>query len=160
MSNCNNKDLLVEKLGVFFERVHELSPVSARILSKIVLAGKHGVTFEELVQNLCASKSTVSTQLNLLQELNKIEYYTKPGDRKKYFITNKNMLQNQIDKMLLNFEQEKQLHLEIKQYKEDTNKKIEEEELQFNLKLHDDYIFFIEETTKLINQLKQKLKQN
>lgn len=156
----SSEELLIEKLGVFFEKSYELSPVSARILSKIVLSGKQGVTFDQLVQQLCASKSTISTQLNLLQDLNKIEYYTKPGDRKKYFITHKNMLLNQIDSMLLNFNQEKELHAEIKIYKEEKNQKIPDSSLKFNLKLHDDYIFFIEETTKLINQLKKKIQEN
>ena len=42
-----------------------------------------------MVTILCASKSTISTHLNHLQDLNKIEYFTKTGDRKKYFIINK-----------------------------------------------------------------------
>lgn len=79
---------LVESLGVHFENKDHLAPVAARILSYAILTGKQGVTFEDLVSNLCASKSTISTHLNHLQDLKKLEYFTKPGDRKKYFIIN------------------------------------------------------------------------
>ena len=58
------------------------------ILSYIILTGKAGTTFEDLVTNLGASKSTISTHLNHLQDLKKIEYFTKTGDRKKYFVMN------------------------------------------------------------------------
>ncbi|GAL00549.1 hypothetical protein JCM19314_2157 [Nonlabens ulvanivorans] len=76
---------LVEKLGVHLENREQLAPVAARILSYIILTGKKGSTFEDLVTILCASKSTISTHLNHLQDLNKIQYFTKVGDRKKVF---------------------------------------------------------------------------
>lgn len=71
------KNQLVEKLGVNFEHSEQLAPVAARILAFIILTGKVGATFEDLVSNLCASKSTISTHLNHLQDLNKISYFTK-----------------------------------------------------------------------------------
>ncbi|MBQ1885046.1 MAG: MarR family transcriptional regulator, partial [Bacteroidales bacterium] len=42
-------------------------------------------TFEEIVDRLKISKSSVSTTLNHLMESDKIEYITYPGDRKRYF---------------------------------------------------------------------------
>ena len=90
MDNLEKRKLeLVEKLGIFLEKKEQIAPVAARIFSFIILTGKQGTTFDDLVTNLCASKSTISTHLNHLQDLKKLEYFTKPGDRKKYFIVKK-----------------------------------------------------------------------
>ena len=88
MISCKQKSALVEKLGVLLEKKEQLAPVAARIKSYIILKGKSGTTFEDLVSDLCASKSTISTHLNHLHDLKKIVYFTKPGDRKKYFTIN------------------------------------------------------------------------
>ena len=77
---------LIEMFGVFFESTHHLPPLASRILGNLIIDGcKVGLTFEDLVERMSASKSTVSTSLALLVNTNKIEYYTIPGDRKKYY---------------------------------------------------------------------------
>ena len=80
------KEELIEMFGIHFETHHNLSPLSSRILGTLIVScSKTGLTFEELVSVIGASKSSVSTNLNLLLKLGKIEYYTVHGDRKKYF---------------------------------------------------------------------------
>lgn len=80
------KEELIEMFGIHFENNHKLPPLGARILANLVVDScRCGITFEDLVERLGASKSSVSTNLNLLQQLGKISYYTLPGDRKKYF---------------------------------------------------------------------------
>ncbi len=59
---------LVEELGVVIEKKDQLAPVAARIISYIILTGKVGTTFDDLVASLCASKSTISTHLNQLDQ--------------------------------------------------------------------------------------------
>jgi len=158
---CKEKMALVEKLGVHLENREQLAPVAARILSYIVLTGKKGATFEDMVKILCASKSTISTHLNHLQDLKKIEYFTKTGDRKKYFIINKDMILQHIDNMMQEWGQIKELHLEIKNYKETINNvKIENEEEKFNLNFHNDYIKFLDEASLSIKELRTKLIHN
>ncbi|WP_245574959.1 GbsR/MarR family transcriptional regulator [Flavobacterium tegetincola] len=77
---------LIEMFGVFFENTHHLPPLASRILGNLILDGcKTGLTFEDLVERMAASKSTVSTSLNLLLKSEKITYYTLSGDRKKYY---------------------------------------------------------------------------
>ena len=72
--------------GIHFENNHNLPPLGARILATLILDGcRTGITFEDLVERLGASKSSISTNLNLLLKIGKITYYTLPGDRKKYF---------------------------------------------------------------------------
>jgi len=155
---CKEKMGLVEKLGVHLENREQLAPVAARILSYIILTGKQGTTFEDMVTILCASKSTISTHLNHLQDLKKIVYFTKTGDRKKYFIINKDMIIQHIDTMINEWQEVKALHLEIKNYKESFNtQKVEDEEEKFDLNFHNDYIQFLDKASTSIEQLKVKL---
>lgn len=138
-----------------------MAPVAARIFSYIILTGKQGTTFEDLVENLCASKSTISTHLNHLQDLRKLEYFTKTGDRKKYFIINTdfNTMVQRITDMVEDWKREKQIHLEIMDYKKDVNLTLEEQN-RFELDFHVDYIKFLDGATSSINKLKETLKTN
>lgn len=80
------KEELIEMFGIHFETFHNLPPLGSRIFATLILdACRCGITFEDLVEQTGASKSSVSTNLNLLLKLNKITYYTLPQDRKKYF---------------------------------------------------------------------------
>ena len=58
-------------------------------------------------------ESTISTHLNHLQDLKKLIYFTKTGDRKKYFIMNRDSMIQDISKMVEQWEEQKNLHLEI-----------------------------------------------
>ncbi len=86
MPHKKEKEELIEMFGIHFENNHNLPPLGARILATLILDGcRTGITFEDLVERLGASKSSISTNLNLLLKIGKITYYTLPGDRKKYF---------------------------------------------------------------------------
>lgn len=155
---CKEKMALVEKLGVHLEKREQLAPAAARILSYIILTGKQGTTFESMVVILCASKSTISTHLNHLQDLKKIKYFTKTGDRKKYFIINQDMIVQHIDNMVNEWQEVRALQLEIKKYKENFNtQKIEDEQEKFELSFHNDYIQFLDEASTSIEALREKL---
>ncbi|MBD0831089.1 GbsR/MarR family transcriptional regulator [Aestuariibaculum sediminum] len=158
MMTCKERSTLIEKLGVFLETKEQLAPVAARIMAYAILKGKSGTTFEDLVVDLAASKSTISTHLNHLQDLKKIEYFTKPGDRKKYFVIKKDTILIGIDNMVESWNLEKEMHLEIKAYKEKVNKldNLNEEE-QFDLEFHDDYLQYLEEATQSILKLKSRI---
>ncbi|MFL0353259.1 GbsR/MarR family transcriptional regulator [Xanthomarina sp. GH4-25] len=155
---CKQKMSLVEKLGVHLENREQLAPVAARILSYIILTGKKGTTFEEMVSILCASKSTISTHLNHLQDLNKITYFTKTGDRKKYFVINSDTLMQSIDHMILEWESEKELHEEMTDYKLQINSlETTTNDLQFDLTYHENYINFLNLAMASMTQLKEKV---
>lgn len=80
------REELVELFGVHFENVHNLPPLGSRIFATIILDScENKISFDELVERMGASKSSVSTNLNLLLKLGKISYFTLPGDRKKYY---------------------------------------------------------------------------
>lgn len=82
----DEKNELIELFGIHFERLYNISPLGGRILATLVIDGcKSGLTFDTLVEKMQASKSSVSTNLNLLLKTGRIEYFTVAGDRKKYF---------------------------------------------------------------------------
>lgn len=150
---------LVEKLGIHFEKKKQLAPVAARIFSYIILTGRQGTTFEDLVSNLCASKSTISTHLNHLQDLKKITYFTKTGDRKKYFILDHDTMIRDIGNMVEEWRAERQLHLEIIDFKKEANKKLSDEN-KFDFHFHESFLEFHDEAIKSITKLKETIVSN
>tara|TARA_R110000868_G_scaffold142045_2_gene359128 strand:- start:13064 stop:13555 length:492 start_codon:yes stop_codon:yes gene_type:complete len=77
---------LIEVFCVHFESLHNIPPLASRILGLLIVDGcKAGLTFENVVDKVGASKSSVSTNLNLLLKMELIYYFTISGDRKKYF---------------------------------------------------------------------------
>lgn len=157
MIDCKQKIALIERLGVLLEAKEQIAPVAARIMAYIILKGKSGSTFEDLVADLCASKSTISTHLNHLQDLKKIVYFTKLGDRKKYFVINKDTIIQGMDVMVETWTNQKQLHLEIRDYKAHVNASENlDSESQFDLEFHDDYIQYLDEVTKSVLKLRTK----
>lgn len=80
------KEQLIEMFGIYFESHHHLPPLASRMLGNLIVESPaSGLTFENFVERLGASKSSISTSLNLLLKIGNITYYTLPGDRKKYF---------------------------------------------------------------------------
>jgi DNA-binding transcriptional regulator GbsR (MarR family) len=148
---------LIEELGVHLEGDH-LAPLAARILSTLILSGKKGVTFDQLVCELQAGKSTISNHLDHLQNTNRVKYFTKTGDRKRYFIVDPNLILNVMEEMINKWEKEKKLHLKIRDYKLQCNKKAEEpEDFKFDLEFQDDFLTFLEEASTAVKKLKTKI---
>ncbi len=75
---------LIELIGRQQER-EGFQPVTARILGLLMVMDKEEYTFEEIVEEMQISKSSVSTALKNLEIRGVIEYITYPGDRKRYF---------------------------------------------------------------------------
>lgn len=150
------KKELVEKLGVHFESKHRVAPVAARILSYVVLNGKNGATFDDLVTNLCASKSTISTHLNHLQVIKRIVYFTKPGDRKKYYTINNDGIIQSLSEMITIWKDELLLFEEILVYKENANKQ-DGTEIHYDLDFHHGYMQFLQEAIKAVTDLRTKI---
>ena len=85
-STHKEREEIIEMFGIHFESVFDISPLAGRILGMLIVDGcRTGLTFENLVEKLGASKSSISTTLNLLLKMEKITYFTIAGDRKKYY---------------------------------------------------------------------------
>lgn len=154
------KENLIERLGVHLECKEQLAPLAARILSNLVLIGKKGVTFDNMVCGLGASKSTIFTHLTNLQAAKKISYYTKPGDRKKYFIISPDAMLQSMTEMIEKWHIEHELHLEIMEYKQEINKNLEETNKPddaFDMEFHKDYLNFLEQATSSMQKLRDNL---
>lgn len=155
------KEKLIEKMGVHLEHKEQLAPLAGRILANLVLKGKKGETFENLVCDLNASKSTIFTHLTTLQASNRITYYTKSGDRKKYFILSPNALINSMNEVIINWKEEHNLHLEIVEYKKEVNDTFpEDSDERFDLDFHYEYLNYLEQATVLMQNLRSKLIEN
>ncbi len=151
------KELLIEKLGVFIEKKDQVPPLAARIIASLVLHGKKGCTFDDLVNSLQASKSTISTHLNTLQQSERITYYTVCGDRKKYFISNPKSLLINLDEMLKTWEQEKELHQEVMKYKSDCNSECINP--GFDLEFHKDFIEYLDQAQNSVKKIREKVSE-
>lgn len=152
------KTELIEQLGVQLE-CENFAPLAARIFATLILTGKEGITFEQLVCDLNASKSSVSSHLEHLQTSQRVRYFTKPGDRKRYFTIHPNLMINVIDELTSKWEREKEVHQKVLNYKKESNKKTKEKEHLFDLEFQQDFLTFLEEATSAIQKFKSKIKQ-
>lgn len=74
---------LIEKIGIYFEQ--GMQPAAARILALLIVSDNDSFGFEEIRETLNLSKSATSNGINFLLSVKKIEYFTKSGERKRYF---------------------------------------------------------------------------
>lgn len=92
----------IEKFGVTLEQTG-FPPLAARIMSLLLVAEPPYCSFEEIMEGIQSSKSSVSTSLNLLLNEGVVNYKTFPGDRKRYFQVNKEtwlrMLKRKVDQI-------------------------------------------------------------
>ena len=154
------KTALIEELGVQLEN-DNFPPVAARIFATLILNGKKGITFDQLVCDLKAGKSTVSSHLEHLQVANKVKYFTKPGDRKRYFTINDGLMLNMIEEMIAKWESEKRIHEKVLDYKKKHNKFCSKtQEYQFELEFQQDFLTFLHEASAAIQKLKLKVNQS
>lgn len=130
MGICSQeKKNLVEVLGLFFQDRHKLPPLAARIYAILVLSSDEGYTFDELMEITQASKSSVSTNLNLLISLKYIEFYTKTGNRKRYFRSSGSYITNMLHEHLEAITKELEMVQKINDFNRSNNPQISEKRL-------------------------------
>ncbi len=152
------KEELIELFGVHFETQYHLPPLASRILGTLIVdAQESGFTFEHLVEITGASKSSVSTAVNLLVKLGKITYITLPGDRKKYYKPAPFSERLDSYQRMLQFEKkliDRMLNYREKSLKEDDLNDIE------NIKAYKGHVLKVEEllhkTVERFRQIEQK----
>jgi DNA-binding transcriptional regulator GbsR (MarR family) len=154
MTIYQEKEELIEMFGIHFESLYNLPPLASRILGTLIVDScKTGLTFESFVERMKASKSSVSTNLNLLLKLGKISYYTVPGDRKKYFKASP--FSERMTNYLKVLELEKGLINKLLAYKEKTISGDEEENTLDNTKAYKLHVIEMEDLfIKIINKFK------
>lgn len=94
---------LVEKIGVFTEKTG-FQPAVGRVLAYLLVSDPPHKTFDEIQRFLNLSKSSASNALNILMTKEFVDYFTKPGDRKRYFRLNISGWQTQLEKQMCTHE--------------------------------------------------------
>tara|TARA_R110000850_G_scaffold7837_4_gene28633 strand:- start:641 stop:1114 length:474 start_codon:yes stop_codon:yes gene_type:complete len=75
---------LIEKVGVMHEK-GGLQPAPSRVVALLLVSPDTELSFDQIRETLNLSKSASSNAINMLLSAEKIDYITKPGDRKRYF---------------------------------------------------------------------------
>ena len=149
------KQDMIELFGIHFEQQYNITPLASRILGVLIIDGcKSGITFEELVIKMKASKSSISTNLNLLQKMKLITYYTLSGDRKKYF--NAAPLSERLKNYLTLVDNEKILIEKVITYRENNSSCPQEKISLQNSYAYKEHILNVEE---LLNNSIKKFKE-
>lgn len=94
---------LVEELGIYYEKT-DLQPAAARIYALLMVSDRNELTFEEIHENLNISKSAASNAINLMIGTQRVEYITRPGERKRYFRCKVESLTDGMQKSLYSLE--------------------------------------------------------
>lgn len=140
------RENLIEEMGIHFERNQNLPPLAARIYTMLILCPKPGHSFDDIVELSKSSKSSVSTNLKLLLERGNVAYFTKSGDRKRYFKLSKNYLEQNLKK-----------HKDLAAEELNIFKKIHSHNRQYNTTKYKDHEAFESLYTKYLESLLENL---
>ena len=119
MSISIKKQKLIEEVGLRLETKLKIAPLAARIYALLTLSSSEGLTFEEIREIIGSSKSSTSVNLSVLTQLKHIDYYTKSGDRKRYFRIAKYFQLTTLEAHHLSLENEILLVEKINKYNKD-----------------------------------------
>lgn len=157
MSKEEQKKILIEELGIHLENQHDIPPLAARIYASLIVTDREGLSFDQCQMSRCASKSSISTAINLLLKLGLISYFTKPGDRKRYFRTNtaSGFYIKKLEEKLKTIELENKVISKIRIY----NATYNPEKYKMNKEWGDIYYNFIIECENLLAKTLKDLKK-
>ncbi|QEC51584.1 GbsR/MarR family transcriptional regulator [Anseongella ginsenosidimutans] len=152
-----DKELLIEEFGQYIETEDKLPPLAARILAHLVIDNHKGITFEEMVELLKASKSSVFTNLNILLHKGRITYYTLPGDRKKYYTVSPDDTIDRMNERIKSCDHKLALCNKIIVYKKSTQDPGNGNYLLKQINYLESFIRFLEQYKALCLQHKEEL---
>lgn len=149
------KEEIIETVGLHLEREQNLPPLAARLYAILILTDEDGITFEDCLEKRGASKSSTSTSLNLLLNMGLVTYFTKPGDRRRYFTTakKKTFFLSKLQENLKRVETEKNIiTLVLNYHKKFAPKKYKEGQLRTQV-----YLDYANENEKILKKSIKKL---
>ncbi|MCO5232716.1 MAG: hypothetical protein LC105_10525 [Chitinophagales bacterium] len=155
----SQRKIFVEKVGVRTEKMG-YSPLAGRIIGALLLAEPPYMTFDSLCEYLNASKSSISTNLQFLMHdgSGMVEYFTLPGDRKRYFKISIDNWVKHIKEIPKEFQQSKDLLEEILSYRKSN---MLDNEFSTNIEeLLSFYEFMLEKLPTLIEEWEERRKKN
>ena len=106
----------------FYGDVLHLPPLAAKIYSYLIFDfERKGVSFDEVVEIFSASKSAVSSNLNLLLNLNIITDFNKIDERKRFFVMNEKYMRIRFDEIIEKMESELSILNKLKDFRNTTD---------------------------------------
>lgn len=111
----------------FYSTVLNLPPLASKIYSYLIFDfDKVGITFDEFVEVFSASKSSVSTSLNLLINSELIIDVNKMDERKRYFFANDDYKKIRFEKIVQKMQDELVLLENLKNFRKTEHKEDDE----------------------------------
>lgn len=111
----------------FYGTVLNLPPLASKIYSYLIFDfDKVGITFDEFVEVFSASKSSVSTNLNLLISSELIIDVNKMDERKRYFFANNDYKKIRFEKIVQKMQDELKLLDDLKNFRKTEHKEDDE----------------------------------
>ena len=106
----------------FYGDVLHLPPLAAKIYSYLIFDfDRNGVSFDEVVEIFSASKSAVSSNLNLLLNLNIITDFNKIDERKRFFVMIEKYMKIRFDEIIEKMESELSILNKLKDFRNTTD---------------------------------------
>jgi len=101
-----DKEIFREMVTFYGEAFH-LPPLAAKIYAYLIFDfERKGIAFDEFVEIFNASKSSVSSSLNLLLNLNIIKDFNKIDERKRFFVMNEKYMKIRFEEIIEKMERE------------------------------------------------------
>ncbi|MFC4413535.1 transcriptional regulator [Kaistella carnis] len=117
-----DKDLFYDMVK-FYGDVFHLPPLAAKIYSYLIFDfDRKGVSFDEFVEVFSASKSAVSSNLNLLLNLNIITDFNKIDERKRFFAMNEKYMKIRFGEIITKMEKELLILNQLKNFRNTSDK--------------------------------------
>jgi DNA-binding transcriptional regulator GbsR (MarR family) len=102
----------------FYGDVFHLPPLAAKIYAYLIFDFERiGVSFDALVEIFCASKSSVSSNLNLLLNLNIIKDFNRIDERKRFFVMNEKYMKIRFEEIIVKMEREVSILEQLKSFR-------------------------------------------
>ena len=116
-----DKDLFCDMVK-FYGNAFHLPPLAAKIYSYLIFDfERKGVPFEEFVEVFSASKSAVSSNLNLLLNLKIISDFNRIDERKRFFVMNEKFMKIRFGEIITRMEDELSILNKLKDFRMTTD---------------------------------------
>ncbi|MGA9211374.1 transcriptional regulator [Kaistella sp.] len=101
-----DKEIFSEMVNFYGDAFH-LPPLAAKIYAYLIFDfERKGVDFDQFIEVFSASKSSVSSNLNLLLNLNIITDFNKIDERKRFFVMNEQYMKIRLEEIIERMERE------------------------------------------------------
>lgn len=138
------------------EALYHYSPLTSKLYTFLLFSGiDNGVTFDEIVEKLNASKSSISNSLNILLNNNHIEQFNKIDERKRYFRINHKYLINRLDTIKKSIEKELNLTYRLQEFNKSKRLNMYRSEAKINI-----YIEHLVRSSDGLTETIEKLKNS